>query len=186
MDTLYFPIIFAAATEHRQSYTELCARVVQTYTEEKGYETEIIDAQKEIQFCHANRKIDTPEARVLRKKLERAAGFILVAPEYNHGYPGDLKNLLDSFYDEYNRKPVGIVGVSSGDIGGARMVEQLRLVGIALQMVPLNSVIHFSTVKKLFDESGNFTGQSAYDKRFEKFFGELEWYARALGEAREK
>lgn len=60
--------------------------------------------------------------------MTRADGLVIVSPEYNHGYPGEMKLMLDQLYKEYNRKPVGICGVSSGALGGARMVEQLRLI----------------------------------------------------------
>ncbi|MFA5030886.1 MAG: NAD(P)H-dependent oxidoreductase [Patescibacteria group bacterium] len=186
MNKLYIPIIFAAATEKRQSYTELCAHATKIFVEKADINTEIIDAQKEIQFCHANREIDTPEARVLREKLNRADGFIIVSPEYNHGYPGDLKNLLDSFLDEYNRKPVGIIGVSSGGIGGARVIEQLRLVAIALAMIPISGAILFSQATKLFNDDKTFNAEKEYEPRFKKFLDELIWYAEALKVAREK
>lgn len=177
---MFFPIIFAGATENRESYTEKCAHVTQSFVVNNGYKTEIVDARKEIEFCHANRDLDTPEAKALLEKLERAHGFIIVSPEYNHGYPGDLKNLLDSFYEPFNRKPVGIIGVSSGGIGGSRVIEQLRLVAIALQMIPISSAIHFSNVSKLFTDDDTFTEPEKYQKRFDAFFEELFWYAEAI------
>lgn len=186
MSKLYLPIIFAAARENRNSYTEKVAHLVKKFVETAQLKTEIIDARKEIEFCHANRDIDTPEAEELRKKLTLADGYIIVSPEYNHGYPGDLKNLLDSYYDEYNRKPVGIIGVSDGAFGGARMVEQLRLVTIALGMVPIRAVVHFLLVMGQFDASGKFLEEGKYKKRFAEFLDEFIWYAQALKIAREK
>ena len=186
MQKLFFPIIFAAARENRESLTKKITSIVEKEIRQAGFETTIIDARDTYEICHANRELDFPQAKELREIFSRADGFVIVSPEYNHGYPGDLKNVLDSFYEEYNRKPVGIIGVSNGGIGGARMVEQLRLVAIALQMVPLNAVVHFSKAQNLFDEKGVFTGQKAYHTRFEKFFEELSWYASALKSAREK
>jgi len=51
--------------------------------------------------------------------------IIIVLSEYNHGYPGKLKTLLDSAYEEYKDKKVLLVGVSSGPIGGARGITAL-------------------------------------------------------------
>src|SRR5579872_3399556 len=60
------------------------------------------------------------------KKIAEADGYIIVSPEYNHGYPAVLKNAMDSIYKEWNNKSVGFV--SYGSVGGGRAVEQLRLV----------------------------------------------------------
>jgi NAD(P)H-dependent FMN reductase len=77
------------------------------------------------------------------KKIKDGDAFIIVAPEYNHGYPAVLKNALDSIFPEWNNKPVGFV--SYGNAGGARGVEQLRQVVIELQMHPIRTAIHIPT-----------------------------------------
>jgi NAD(P)H-dependent FMN reductase len=73
-------------------------------------------------------------------KIEESDAFIIVTPEYNHGYPGVLKNALDSICPEWINKPVGFVGY--GNSGGARSIEQLRQVAIELQMVPIKNALH--------------------------------------------
>ncbi|MEU6425512.1 NAD(P)H-dependent oxidoreductase [Microbispora sp. NPDC046973] len=59
-------------------------------------------------------------------------GFVIVTPEYNHSAPGALKNAIDHLYAEWNDKAAGFV--SYGVVGGARAVEQLRLVCGAVQL----------------------------------------------------
>ncbi|MEU5261853.1 NAD(P)H-dependent oxidoreductase [Amycolatopsis sp. NPDC021455] len=59
-------------------------------------------------------------------------GFVFVTPEYNHSVPGVLKNAMDHVHVEWNTKAAGFV--SYGGVGGARSVEQLRLVCGALQI----------------------------------------------------
>jgi NAD(P)H-dependent FMN reductase/ketosteroid isomerase-like protein len=59
-------------------------------------------------------------------------GFVFVTPEYNHSVPGVLKNAMDHVHLEWNTKAAGFV--SYGGVGGARSVEQLRLVCGALQL----------------------------------------------------
>jgi NAD(P)H-dependent FMN reductase len=73
-------------------------------------------------------------------KVAEADGYIMVTPEYSHGYPAVLKNALDWVFAEWNNKPVGFV--SYGNAGGARAIEQLRQVVIELQMLPIRSAIH--------------------------------------------
>src|SRR5665213_2869794 len=75
------------------------------------------------------------------KKVGEADGYIIVTPEYNHGYPGVLKNAIDYVYGEWNNKPVGFVSYG-GVAGGTRSVQQLRQVAIELQMVPIRNGIH--------------------------------------------
>ncbi len=74
------------------------------------------------------------------KKISEADAYIIVTPEYNHGYSGVLKNALDSIFVEWNNKPVAFVGY--GGVGGARAVEQLRQVVIELQMTPIRYAVH--------------------------------------------
>jgi NAD(P)H-dependent FMN reductase len=69
-----------------------------------------------------------------------ADGYVIVSPEYNHGYSAVLKNALDWVYTEWTKKPVGFVGY--GSTGGARAIEQLRQVVVELDMVPLREAIH--------------------------------------------
>ena len=59
-------------------------------------------------------------------------GYVLVTPEYNHSFPGVLKNALDRVYTEWNNKAAGLV--SYGVDGGVRAVEALRPVLAALQL----------------------------------------------------
>jgi len=75
-----------------------------------------------------------------REKIRDADGFIICSPEYNHGYPAVLKNSLDTVYHAWKRKAVAFV--SWGGAGGARGVEQLRLVTIELDMVPIRFAVH--------------------------------------------
>ncbi len=73
-------------------------------------------------------------------KIAEADAFLIIAPEYNHGYTAVLKNALDYVYQEWNTKPVGFI--SYGSVQGARAVEQLRQVAVELQMAPIRNAIH--------------------------------------------
>lgn len=87
--------------------------------------------------------------------VKDADAFIIVVPEYNAGYPGVLKNALDSLYTEWNGKSVGFVGYSGGPSGGTSVVSQLRAVTTALKMVSVSSQINIPTIWKAFDDKGN-------------------------------
>ena len=90
----------------------------------------------------------------------RADGFILVAPEYNHGYPGLLKHALDMNLEEYIHKPVALCGVSAGPFGGARVIEQLVNVVRELGLVVTFNDVNFGGMAKLFSETGELQDES--------------------------
>lgn len=181
MKKLYIPVILGTARENRQS--EKVANFVRQETEKFGLETEIIDVHDFIVGITNNTR-KSPAAKKLATKINQADGLIIVSPEYNHGYPGELKLMLDMLYEEYARKPIGFCGVSGGSLGGARMVEQLRLVAIELHMVPIREAVYFSNVEGLFDDKK--INDSKYHERMRKFLEELCWYGEALKTAREK
>ncbi|MEV1175512.1 NAD(P)H-dependent oxidoreductase [Nonomuraea sp. NPDC049784] len=78
-------------------------------------------------------------------------GFVMVTPEYNHSIPGVLKNAIDYLHVEWNNKAAGFV--SYGGVGGARAVEQLRLICGALQMADVAPQVTLS----LLTEFENYT-----------------------------
>jgi NAD(P)H-dependent FMN reductase len=106
--------------------------------------------------------------------LKNSQGFLIISPEYNHSFPGELKLFLDEFYEEFNHKPVGICGVSSGKLGGARMVESLRLVLIELKMIPLRNAVYFSNVRNFEYE------KDSYKEFLKNLFDELKFYMEKL------
>jgi NAD(P)H-dependent FMN reductase len=117
------------------------------------------------------------------KVLGSADGYVIVAPEYNHGYPAALKNAIDYLYAEWNRKPVGFV--SYGVAGGVRSVEQLKQVFVQLDTVPINTQVSFN----LFTSFGQDGALNANDHDAEsagKLLAELKWWGETLKAGREK
>jgi NAD(P)H-dependent FMN reductase len=117
-------------------------------------------------------------------KIAQGDAFIVIAPEYNHGYPAVLKNALDYAYQEWNKKPIGFV--SYGSAMGARSVEQLREVAIELQMVPIRSAIHmpYDVVMAIKNGASEDAAFQPYAERAAGLIEQLLWWARALKEAR--
>ncbi len=124
--------------------------------------------------------------RNFAKKISEADTYLIIAPEYNHGYSAILKNALDSVYGEWNNKAVGFV--SYGSVGGGRVVEQLRTVAVELQMAPVRNAVHIQAPWFLLDESGNLKeGVLAdYDKSLNGTLEQLKWWGEALKVARSK
>lgn len=117
-------------------------------------------------------------------RLAGLDGLILVTPEYNHGYPGVVKNALDHAFAEYARKSIGFVGY--GGVGAARAIEQLRLVSISLQMAPVRNAVHIGLAEYLgVLQQGKALGD--FPNLVEAATGlldEMVWWARSLRAAR--
>lgn len=82
------------------------------------------------------------EAVRWQKKIGEFDGFIFVVAEYNRAITGALKNAIDQAYVEWNKKAFGAVGY--GSVGGARAIENLRTIGVELQMASTRSAVHIA------------------------------------------
>lgn len=147
---------------------------VQQAQKRSSFEAELLDLKEWHLPMYGEPTSDVTQRWI--DKIKKADGYIIVTPEYNHGYPASLKNALDYPYEEWNRKPVGFVSYSAGRGAGIRAVEQLRLVSIELQMAPIRDAIHIPFIKTAIDEKLN--GQA------KEFLEELLWWTKALKEAR--
>jgi NAD(P)H-dependent FMN reductase len=175
---LFIPIILGTPRKNRES--ENVAR----WVFKKMQERDDIDAQF-FDVCD----FDLPQAHYgteivhlfpeWRDAIIKADGLVIVTPEYNHGYPGTLKAVLDLLLKEYIHKAVAFVGVSAGPWGGTRVIEacvpMVRELGLAVTFTDLN----FPSVKSKFDANGNLL-DDAYEKRVHGFLDELAWMARSL------
>jgi len=92
-----------------------------------------------------------PHTKRWAAKINSFDGFVFVTPEYNHGISGALKNAIDFLFAEWNNKAAGFV--SYGSVGGARAVEQLRLVLAEVQIATVRNQVLLS----LFTDFENFT-----------------------------
>ena len=126
------------------------------------------------------------EIAKLGGRIDAADGYITVTSEYNHGYPASLKNAMDYVFPEFNKKPMTFVGY--GNAGGARAIEQLRLVTIEFEMAPLRRAVHiFPELMRPAMMAETFTPAlfESLDERLEMMINELLWWTLALKTARD-
>jgi NAD(P)H-dependent FMN reductase len=118
------------------------------------------------------------------KKVADLDGFIFVTAEYNHGIPAVLKNALDYAYAEFNRKPATFVAY--GSAGGARAVEQLRLVLAELQMASLKFAVHvgYAELVGMLREGKTFADYPYLEPAAVKMLDDLAWWTTTLRAAR--
>jgi NAD(P)H-dependent FMN reductase len=87
-------------------------------------------------------RYEKPHTKAWAAKIAACDAFVFISPEYNHGVSGALKNAIDYLYGEWNNKVAGFV--SYGSAGGARAVEQLRLVMAELQVATVRAQVMLS------------------------------------------
>ena len=177
---LYIPVVLGTPRKGRMS--EPVARfILEEIGKRPGIETELFDvATLPFGRDDAGEGLKDP---AFSAAMARADALVLVAPEYNHGYPGPLKHALDTNLKEYIHKAVGICGVSAGPFGGTRVIENLLPVMRELGLVTIFWDVNFSSVRDQFDEAGRLREQ-AYVRRFDKFLRELVWMAKVLRHGR--
>ena len=183
MDTkpLFIPVILGTVRQGRAS--ENVAKFVYEETKKRdGVTTELIDL-RDLKLGSDDAGEAIKDAK-FSETIQRADGLVLVVPEYNHGYPGMLKHVLDSNLKEYIHKAAGICGVSAGGFGGTRMIQNLLPVLRELGLVTIFWDGNFSGARNLFDAEGKLLDQS-YVQRIDKFLGELIWMSKVLRHGRE-
>jgi azobenzene reductase len=112
-------------------------------------------------------------------KLTEADSIIFVSPEYNNGYSGVLKNTVDYFYPEFGKKPIGVVAVSAGKLGGISASIQMQLLVLGLGAYPMPLKLLIPNVTKSFDEQGNLS-DPLIEKNADKFVKEFIWFSEAI------
>jgi NAD(P)H-dependent FMN reductase len=135
--------------------------------------------------ARAGRDYPNDEVARLGQRIDAADGYIIVTAEYNHGYPGVLKNALDHIFPELNRKPVMFVGY--GNTGAARAIEQLRLVAVEFEMAPLRWAVHIMPelmIGAMKAETFSTDLFASLDDRLTMAVDDLLWWTTALSQAR--
>ncbi|MCI4336621.1 MAG: NAD(P)H-dependent oxidoreductase, partial [Thermoplasmata archaeon] len=183
---LFLPVILGTVRDPRAS-AGVARFVARELARRPGVETHLYDP-RELPLGNLVRReweMSPPDAKVQSfvSEMNRADGFVIVTPEYNHGIPGTLKNLLDHLFDEWGRKPFGIVS-AGGIAGGLRAAEMLRQVISGLSAISIPSQVPVFQVETAFNDEGPVSDTERWAQRLDRFFSELEWYARALATAR--
>lgn len=177
MTHLFIPVILGTNRKGCQSkpVAQFIVEQVQTW---QGITTELIEiGHLNIAIDDAGEAIKNP---AFAATIDRADGLIIVAPEYNHAYPGLLKHVLDTNLSEYIHKAVGLCGVSSGPFGGTRVIQSLLPVMRELGLMTIFYDLNFANVTQLFDESGLLLDPIPHQRRFKRFLQELVWMATVL------
>lgn len=120
-----------------------------------------------------NADLDLPAAKQrpqavehFRKMLSDADGILISSPEYNYSIPGGLKNAIDwasrGEDSPLLRKPVAVIGATTGLWGTTRMQLAFHNVFLYLDMKPVyKPEVLVAQAEKKFDKNGNLIDEMA-------------------------
>lgn len=178
---LYIPVILGTVRRGRLS-EPIAKLMTEELRKRPGLETDLIDiAAMPLPINDAGQAI---RDAAYSDAMIRADAVVIVAPEYNHGYSGLLKHVLDSCLEEYIHKAAGIVGVSAGPWGGTRVIENLLPVLRELGLMTIFWDVNVANAQQVFGPDGDLRDQTL-PGRIDKFLKELIWMAKTLRYGRE-
>lgn len=126
----------------------------------KGLELSLFDELGAVPLL--NEDIEHPEpagVHQLRRQVAMADGLIIATPEYNHSFPGVLKNAIDwlsrGSHSVLVDKPVAIIGASAGRWGTRLAQAALRQVFAATEARVMPAPMLFvANASESFDPDG--------------------------------
>jgi NAD(P)H-dependent FMN reductase len=124
-----------------------------------------------------------PHTKAWAAKIEQFDAFVFVTAEYNHGIPAALKNAIDFLFKEWNHKAAGFV--SYGSAGGARAVEQLRLVMAEIHVADVRAQVMLSLYAD-FENFSTFKPAARHEESVNKMLDEVIAWGGALKPVRER
>lgn len=187
--------VIAGSTREGRFSDKATAWIAEELKKQEGLDVEVLDLRDyDMPFfneaatpSYKTEPYKHPAVAKFTAKIAEGDAFVIVSPEYNHGTSAVLKNALDWVYQEWNNKAVGFV--SYGSVGGARAVEQLRLIAVELQMAPVREAVHIPGEEYFPVLFGKTQASDMFAKMTEKadrMIPQLLWWAQALKAARTK
>ena len=177
MSKLHLVIILG--TRRENNFSQRVAQHIEKISNEtEKWEATLIEPNK------LDIHIDGESDPIYEAACARADAFLIVSPEYNHGYSGTLKLVLDSQWESYTHKPVAVAGVSSGRFAGARGIVTLSEVLRRLGLVQTQNDILIGDVAHAYDDNGQPT-QTYIEESVRAVLDELHWLASTLKSGRD-
>lgn len=162
METKHIPVVLGTARAGRAS-EGVAKAIVAIIDSLEGFSSELVDVRD-----HVTVAVTVPpwgegganeQPTAWQGIVQKAHALVLVMPEYNHSIPGELKILLDSLWDQYIGKSVGLVGVSAGTLGGARVIDHIKPILVELKLQTVKEAVNISKVGEALNEDGTFANE---------------------------
>ena len=122
-----------------------------------GFELDLIDlAEERLPLMdepnHPRlRRYENKHTKDWSERIDAADAFVLVMPEYNHGFTAPLKNAIDYLHEEWRYKAVGFVSYG-GIAAGTRAMQMLKPVLVGLKMTPVLEAVNVPFVAQFIDD----------------------------------
>ena len=132
------------------------------------------------------RQGDPPPVAEFKAALERADAVLIFTPEYSYSIPGVLKNALDwasrpAGRSVMRRKPLAMLGASTGRSGTMRAQLHLRQICVQLGAIPLPAPeVYVTFAEGKFNALGELTDQASLDLT-EQLLNNLTDWVRVVG-----
>lgn len=123
-------------------------------------EIQLYDGLDTLPYFSPERDIEpAPEpVHALRTQLREADAVIVCTPEYIHGMPGALKNMLDwlASSGEFVYKPVSVISASPSDMGGSLAHASLfHTLEVLTAYLPPDASLIIPFIRTKMDRNGN-------------------------------
>ncbi len=122
----------------------------------------------------------------LADRLSAADAFVFVAGEYNRGMQPGLKNLVDHYLKEFDRRPAAIASYSAGRFAGVNSHADWTVTLSAMGMAIVPERLSVGQIGQTLDEQAQPQGEggAALERGFAGFAKSLIWWGEAAKAAR--
>jgi chromate reductase len=165
-------ILGFAGSLRRKSYNKLLLRAASKLLPPYA-QLELFDIDSIPLYDQDTEVLGIPEiVKRFKEKIEDVDAILITTPEYNHSYPGVLKNAIDWAsrpygHNSFDGKPVAVMSAATGMFGGVAAQDQLKQVLLALNMrLVTQPAVIITSAQHKFDLDNELTDPDA--KQFMK------------------
>lgn len=170
-------ILTGSVRKERQSYG--LAHYLQEQLIKRGIASELIDLAQTPLPIYGQEEGDQTHVKSIGEQLAQSDALILVSPEYHGSFSGALKNALDYYWAEFQKKPIGVATASAGKMGGINASTQLQHVVLSLGAYPIPRKLLVPEIQTAFDSSYQPLKESVLATT-DEFLKEFLWFAEAI------
>lgn len=183
---LHIALLLGSIREGRRT-VHLARHLEQLFAASPGVEARLLDLQSwELPLLENRWAEQTPPPPALAafsQELRQADALIFLSPEYHGSYTGVLKNAIDHFWKEFERKPIGVAATGAGRFGGINASTEMQQLVLSLGAFPMPFKLLAPRIQDAFGPEGEIRDPQLL-KDSQHFVDEFLWFARALTAAR--